>query len=72
MLLGIPCGGKGISYMLSLYRIHFSYESRDISSGFLHNSLGEMPHFIAGELPCISFYVNYAEIGDFVFSEVLC
>jgi hypothetical protein len=26
-----------------------------------------MPHLIAGELPCISFCVNYAEIGDFVF-----
>jgi hypothetical protein len=66
MLFGIPCGGKGISYMLALYRVHFPCESRDISSGVFQNSLGELPHFISGELPCTYFCVYYAEIGDFV------
>jgi hypothetical protein len=52
--------------MLALYRNHFPCESRDISLGVFHNSLGEMYHFIVGELPCASFCVDYAEIGDFV------
>jgi hypothetical protein len=34
--------------------------------------MGEMPHLIAGELPCTYFCVIYVEIGDLVFSEVLC
>jgi hypothetical protein len=65
--LDVLCGDEVISYMLALYRIHFPCESRNISSGVFHNSLGEMPHFIGGELPCTSFCVNYAEIGDLVF-----
>jgi hypothetical protein len=42
----------------------FPCESRDISSGVFHNSLGE--------LPCASYCLNYAEIVGFRFSEVLC
>jgi hypothetical protein len=48
-----------VMYFLLLTVYHFPRESRDINWGFQPDTLGELPHIIAGELPCISFCFNY-------------